>query len=794
MDSFVSHPRRTIIPTEKVKPAGTSETASESENSLRKPLVKSPPKNKKIAAPPARLPIPDPLDGVPATHPVPKPRKTHSPIWNELYHISPEGGGALLDAAGHKLFRCRLYHERTPQTDGRFNDFRVYQGTDTVMNHLEKKHNVKGLRAEKASLKHARDNEELGQWLAEQPDVKRRKTTEHEHNIDEAMLIELFGEYIVDEDAFDAATSLFKRTKLLRPLLILGLVVLVFVTTLLFHNSGSLSSLPNAVDDLPVPHPAGSPAQPPGVPHPIRNLITSAREEFARTRSRQSKILEEATTEYRRRYKIPPPPYFEKWYNFALEINVQLIDEYDSIYHSLLPFWGMSPQSIRKRTRKALGSDDFLMTVFVRNGQVTKVERGQEWRQKAISGMMEKFVRYLPDMDMAFNLHDEPRVILPNEDLERLIEKAQRDIMPKAAANKSPRNAWSAKPEDVNDGHIEPYIITPFNEYAHQFTWTVSRLSCPVNTPARALDYDDRNIADRLAGYISSDLGFIYNRTAFTDICLSPSLMENFGFFNLPNAWSVTHDLIPIFSSSKISSFQDFLYPSPWYWADKVVRNETKDLEWNEKLDRMYWRGSTTSGYSQDGIWHRQHRQRFLKKVNKPGPGKVLEYEHGDGVRAPEWHVKEVQLQDFSDLFDVHFTSVGQCSPSDCDDQLEYFDIYDASDFQEAWMNKYLLDMDGNAFSGRFYTFLQSKSLTFKLALFREWHEEWLTPWAHYVPLSVRGDEHLESLRYFNSEEDGKVHAKQIADNSRAWAGQALRHVDMEAWFFRLLLEYVDCP
>jgi hypothetical protein len=80
------------------------------------------------------------------------------------------------------------------------------------------------------------------------------------------------------------------------------------------------------------------------------------------------------------------------------------------------------------------------------------------------------------------------------------------------------------------------------------------------------------------------------------------------------------------------------------------------------------------------------------------------------------------------------------------------------------------------------------------LALFGEWHEEWLKPWVHYVPLSVRGEEHLESFRYFSSEEDDKVQAKQIADDWRVWARQVLRHMDMEAWLFRLLLEYGDFP
>lgn len=108
----------------------------------------------------------------------------------------------------------------------------------------------------------------------------------------------------------------------------------------------------------------------------------------------------------------------------------------------------------------------------------------------------------------------------------------------------------------------------------------------------------------------------------------------------------------------------------------------------------------------------------------------------------------------------------------------------------EAWKYKYLLDIDGNAFSGRFYAFLKSKSLVYKLAVFREWHEEWLKPWVHYVPLSLRGDEWVEAVRWFAGEPSGKQEAEHIAMQGREWANKVLRNEDLEVWFFRLLLEY----
>jgi len=251
-----------------------------------------------------------------------------------------------------------------------------------------------------------------------------------------------------------------------------------------------------------------------------------------------------------------------------------------------------------------------------------------------------------------------------------------------------------------------------------------------------------------------TELGFIYNQTAFSDICQSPSLSETHGFFDRPNAFNIVHDLFPIFSQSKMSSYSDILYPSPWYWSGKVPYNQSLDMDWEEKEEKIYWRGSTTGGFSRDGGWRRQHRQHVVQKVNAKDKAKILE-NRGHGSEQ-DWRVKQVPRSDFKDIFDVHFSHVGQCDPGDCEAQKEYFDLREAADQQEAWKYKYLLDMDGNAFSGRFYAFLTSKSLVYKMAVFREWHEEWLKPWVHYIPISLRGDEWVETARWFGKEIAGK--------------------------------------
>ncbi|PHH63588.1 hypothetical protein CDD81_5680 [Ophiocordyceps australis] len=519
--------------------------------------------------------------------------------------------------------------------------------------------------------------------------------------------------------------------------------------------------------------------------HPIEQLLNDARHDFAAMRARQSSTLADAVREYRSRYGLPPPPNFDKWFNFAKSNNVQLTDEFDTMHTLMTPFWGLKPQTIRHRAREALGLDNALLGVAIRNGEVRLVDGGPEWQRNATKLMMAKFAKHLPDMDLAFNIHDEPRVVLPHDDLARLVHQAKAVSMPAARAVEQPANAFSPPPPDLGDGKsFAEAKTTRFNTFAHQATWTHSRMSCPPDSPARALEDDEP--VDDLAKCCRSEFGFIYNLTAMSDICLSPSLSSTYGFFDRPNAYSIVHDLMPIFSQSKISSYSDIIYPSPWYWDERVPYHEDRDRPWADKMNKLYWRGSTTGGFSRNGGWRRQHRQHFVKKMNARDQALITQVRPNDAM----WEVLEVPRGDYRDLIDVSFSHVGQCDPGDCEAQIQFFDVKEHVEQQDAWAYRFLLDIDGNAFSGRFYAFLKSWSLTFKLAMFGEWHAEWLRPWVHYVPLSLQGNEWLEAVRFFATSPSGSKQAERMAVESRDWANKVVRKEDMEAWFFRLLLEY----
>ncbi|KAL3461528.1 hypothetical protein BJX64DRAFT_277835 [Aspergillus heterothallicus] len=484
----------------------------------------------------------------------------------------------------------------------------------------------------------------------------------------------------------------------------------------------------------------------------VTGLLVYAGQRFEALRERQSKTLTDAVKEYRRRYNMHPPPHFDKWFQFAQSKGVELVDEYDTIYHTLLPFWALTPQTIRSRAREALGYDNSLLGILIRDGKVSLadgLDEEQEWQREATLGMMKSFVRHLPDMDLAFNAHDEPRVILPSEDLQRLVTIAKDSAVPSAFLTRSPANAWSARPDDLNRGdRIDEIRTTRFNRISHQPAWTNSRMSCPVDSPTRSLD---ENAPDNITPYALGELGFLHNTTAFSDVCNAPSLRNTYGFFDRPNVFAVVHDLFPVFSQSKVSTFQDILYPSPWYWANKVPYVKEKDYSWDSKVNKLYWRGSTTGGFSKGGGWRRHHRQLMVGKINALNSGKIL-----IKTETGQWESQKVNRNEYHDLFDVQFTSVGQCDRNDCAAQMEFFNITEPVEQQEAWAYRYLIDIDGNAFSGRYHAFLQSNSLVCKIALFREWHDERLEPWVHYVPLSLKGDEVMEIMRFFTFEDEAR--------------------------------------
>lgn len=183
----------------------------------------------------------------------------------------------------------------------------------------------------------------------------------------------------------------------------------------------------NPVDESPADSPnASTNTADPNDSHPIGRLIYDAQNIFAELVSKESRSIGAAAQAYRKRRGRHPPPGFDKWYKFAQEKDALIIEDFfDQIYDDLQPFWGMEPSTLRKE------SWDYEMTIHIRDGTARTTS---DWFWTVIWLDLIKTIEHLlPDMDIALNAMDEPRLVVPWEDIDEYMKKAAKTIkLPKA--------------------------------------------------------------------------------------------------------------------------------------------------------------------------------------------------------------------------------------------------------------------------------------------------------------------------------------------------------------------------
>ncbi|CAG7915796.1 unnamed protein product [Penicillium olsonii] len=305
----------------------------------------------------------------------------------------------------------------------------------------------------------------------------------------------------------------------------------------------------------------------------------------------------------------------------------------------------------------------------------------------------------------------------------------------------------------------------------------------------------DGNAPDNTSTFALEPLGFIFNQSASSDLCNNPSLHRRLGIFEWPNAFKLTNELVPMLSMSRPSLFQGIPIPSPWYYEEVGGYDPEPNIPWERRKSQLYWRGTTTGGHSQGGSWHNLQRQRVISSLERTSGHQILERKEESTCRfgGDEGCKARIANQtDLGDYFNTHFVDIVDCE-EDCDAEWKHFDVVDREDHNEAWGYRYLLDMDGHAYSGRFYAFMRSKSVPLKLTFFREWHEELLFPWVHFVPLNKDVNEIPEIVRFFGQDPAGQEIAQTIGEEGQSWAAKVLRNDDMDVYMFRLMLEY-DLP
>jgi len=544
--------------------------------------------------------------------------------------------------------------------------------------------------------------------------------------------------------------------------------------------------------------------------HPVEMLMNEASEQAKGwlDQASHSETLTETVEEYLRRYQHYPPPGFDAWYRYATERSSLVIDDFDSMVEDLKPFWGISPARIRELTQEVI-SDPWneVSEVKIRNGQARLGPNflpTHRWMLDGVVALVENFSQFLPDMDLAFNLNDEPRVAVPFKELQKLRAAQSSEKIVKHRWSPNRAKAWET-PEDS-----QPLRL--FEDHSRTNAFNEGSLACPPNSDAQKVHTWDSSLLCIPCAAPHSHGVFVSNWTLSTSPCHQPDLRHLHGFYLSPAAFKPSHQLLPIFSQSKVEGYADILYPSPWNYIDKIKYDpdpdSRPDLPFAQKDSSLFWRGATSEGVSRAGTWKGMTRQRLVHLANNltidsysptlpillPHPSFPGKYTYQTLSSNP---ILALNLN-----LDISIVNgIARAWDNDGVAQDAEFGFAPPTDFQDHWRYRYLFDMDGAGFSGRFLPFLQSRSLPFRTGIFRSWWDSRLTAWKHFVPVDVRLHGLFSTLGYFMGAasptgtvggimKENVAAGEEIAEAGRLWAEKVLRKEDMEIYMFRLLLEW----
>ncbi|KAH9987335.1 glycosyltransferase family 90 protein [Xylariaceae sp. FL0662B] len=541
-------------------------------------------------------------------------------------------------------------------------------------------------------------------------------------------------------------------------------------------------------------------------------------------RATTSRSLGEAVAEYKERHGIPPPPNFDRWYNFATSVESPIIDTFDQIHVDLLPYWGVLPAILRQRTTHLLEHPSLSVGgIIIEGGKIEispHILGTHRWMMDVMKEMIEPFARWLPDMQLAFNLDDECRVSIPLDHMKDYLAEAQLSRTKLAAKQKlvsftnSQESTWTKDFLSADDkiwNENSPWFST-WSKNPIFYEWISP--TCPTHSPVHKYHWWNRKAECLGCSAPHMTNGFLSNWTLSGDLCHQPDLAYLHGVLSSPSAMAPSHALFPVFSQSRLNNFADILYPSPWNFADKVSSANDKTIPWDEKLNSVYWRGASSDGFAAHGAWQTFLRARFVHMAAKAKASLTVK-SFSNFMRSPRDMLSRsasttttltppTPLEGAQPITPAHQVAINvsfvgafnRCDERDC--IAEHTTFYGSPtaepppslDFQEHWLHRHLIDLDGAAFSGRFLPFLKSASLPYRAALFRTWWEERVHPWRHFVPLDVRLGELWKTVGYFGESGKGSAEAEEIAQAGREWALQSLRKEDMQVYMFRLLLEW----
>ncbi|KAI6494294.1 hypothetical protein MCOR11_005888 [Pyricularia oryzae] len=516
------------------------------------------------------------------------------------------------------------------------------------------------------------------------------------------------------------------------------------------------------------------PTEPPGAwaNHPVALLHERAKHSFDDLIRRQSQTAEDASTEYKRRYRRDPPPGFNEWAQHAMQLGSPIIDDFDILSHGIHRFSHLSATDIRRRMEDAAyGNPRVERCKFRNNNGRKEFDGGCRHFARPLMALLDSAdVRHqVPDLDFLINFLDEPSVLVTQE------------------ANSS----WSQS---------DP--ILPWADLSHSPISAVVNSACSLLAGLPKIPITD-SAAPRLETDLTSEVPLVQDVAQAKDLCQNPNYTSTQGLLMSPPTFKHMGSLVPILSQAAPAPFADILYPATHYSLRTSLYNGWCDRRWNKKKNAVYWAGSSTGGHWSDEDWMQGHRQRLATfGLDQGYAGREFVYlRHAPPTNGginnngglDSYHAGAPDIS----VYDVSLTKIVGCaSESACDAQRRFFglptdDSKSPSLHRESrpFRYKFVLDIDGNSYSGRFYRLLASHSCPLKASIFREWHDDRLVPWLHYIPVGSPPDELPELVRFLTETGDGQKIGHDIAEAGREWHGKSMTAMHQGLYIYRLMLE-----
>ena len=519
--------------------------------------------------------------------------------------------------------------------------------------------------------------------------------------------------------------------------------------------------------------------------YPFKEFLTEFdRDQYTKCVFMTRYLKEEDATNYYKAAKFYSdnygriPTYFGEWYAFAKSKKCR-INRYDMLYKQLKPFQNNNHKVNFQRELEELitfFNNTQLTRMVSKDGRVTITITNP--RAQYYQTIFDKFQEFLPNMKWVVNTHAQP-IIVPNENIKYQKSKFHQDPTVKGVGNTL---------LTLQDELEQTQKIIPLK--------TILDKSCKPNT------YRD-------------------------------SLFQGYGLFISPPREFQTFQSLPILSWGNYPGCtQDILIPSVFHYEFKGLTNVNKPYtEWSNKTNQLVWRG-TSSG----SPFYENHNFLFLPDhvcMNDCKEGQIKIVSAGDFSKYIWFWSHRQRLvnhaNEYPSLFDVQFVDAVEVAEEMKYQIYRFFKMSRKMRFERFFDYKFILDIDGNGYSGRFLKLLHGNSLIFSAHYATDWFSDVVIPFYHFVPVHMGyTDINLNALdadfkeilkqkregwnRFVHEKKDdfnnplgfNDIAAKtlwysqhdaaseQLAMQGQKFAKQYLRDEDMDCYIYRALIEMYE--